>query len=550
VLAVLCVTEVTSWGVLYYALPVLALAIARDTGWPVAAVTGAFSAGLVVSALAGIPVGRLLDRIGPRPVMTAGSVLAVPAVVVIATAGTYPVFVAGWLLAGVAMSGTLYPPAFAALTRWWGPRRVQALTGLTLMAGLASTIFAPLTAALLGGLGWRGAYLVLAAVLAVVTIPAHALGLRGPWPRADHDGPARGNVGGVPTSRPFLLLAATITAGAFTAFAVVVNQVPLLIERGLSTTAAAWALGLGGVGQVLGRLGYRRLTDGLAVRARTVVILALTAVTTGVLAVLPGPAVLLVVAVMVTGSARGVFTLLQATAVTDRWGATHYGRLSGVLSAPALVATALAPWAGSALAAVLGGYPALFALLAAVATAGAALALGSVPRPSGHHGAGRPAPAVGEDVTGPARDTVALPRGPTPMTAERPSVLFVCVHNAGRSQMAAALLQHHAGDAVEVRSAGSAPADEINPAVREVMAELDIDLDGAHPKLLTVDAVQASDVVITMGCGDACPVFPGKRYLDWDLDDPAGQGADAVRPIRDEIDRRIRGLLAELGVGV
>jgi arsenate reductase (thioredoxin) len=135
------------------------------------------------------------------------------------------------------------------------------------------------------------------------------------------------------------------------------------------------------------------------------------------------------------------------------------------------------------------------------------------------------------------------------MTTDRPSVLFVCVHNAGRSQMAAALLQHHAGDTVEVRSAGSAPADEINPAVRQVMGELGIDLDGAHPKLLTVDAVQASDVVITMGCGDACPVFPGKRYLDWDLDDPAGQGADAVRPIRDEIDRRILGLLAELGAG-
>ena len=137
---VLCVTEITSWGVLYYALPVLAPAIAADTGWSVPAVTGAFSAGLVVSALVGVPVGRWLDRIGPRLVMTAGSVLAVPAVAVIALAGSYPVFVAGWLLAGVAMAGTLYPPAFAALTRWWGPRRVTALTGLTLLAGLASTV--------------------------------------------------------------------------------------------------------------------------------------------------------------------------------------------------------------------------------------------------------------------------------------------------------------------------------------------------------------------------------------------------------------------------
>jgi arsenate reductase len=127
-----------------------------------------------------------------------------------------------------------------------------------------------------------------------------------------------------------------------------------------------------------------------------------------------------------------------------------------------------------------------------------------------------------------------------------PSVLFVCVHNAGRSQMAAALLRHHGGDAVEVRSAGSAPADAIDPAVREVMAELGIDLAGEHPKILTTDAVGASDVVVTMGCGDACPVFPGKRYLDWALDDPAGQGADVVRPIRDDIDARVRALVAEL----
>ena len=127
-----------------------------------------------------------------------------------------------------------------------------------------------------------------------------------------------------------------------------------------------------------------------------------------------------------------------------------------------------------------------------------------------------------------------------------PEVLFVCVHNAGRSQMAAALLQHHAAGAVTVRSAGSTPADEVNPAVREVMAEIGIDLSHEVPKKLTTDAVQSSDVVITMGCGDACPVFPGKRYLDWDLTDPAGKGAAEIRPIRDDIDRRVRELLAEL----
>ncbi|MFG2084806.1 MULTISPECIES: arsenate reductase ArsC [unclassified Spirillospora] len=129
---------------------------------------------------------------------------------------------------------------------------------------------------------------------------------------------------------------------------------------------------------------------------------------------------------------------------------------------------------------------------------------------------------------------------------DKPSVLFVCVHNAGRSQMAAAYLAHFAGDRVEVRSAGSAPADQVNPAVVQAMAEEGIDVSAETPKILTTDAVQASDVVITMGCGDTCPVFPGKRYLDWELDDPAGQGVDAVRPIRDEIRARIERLTAEL----
>lgn len=128
----------------------------------------------------------------------------------------------------------------------------------------------------------------------------------------------------------------------------------------------------------------------------------------------------------------------------------------------------------------------------------------------------------------------------------RPEVLFVCVHNAGRSQIAAALLDHYADGRVGVRSAGSAPADEISPAVIEVMSEVGLDLSKEFPKPITDDAVRAADVVITMGCGDACPLYPGKRYLDWALEDPAGKSVDAVRPIRDEIDHRVRQLLEEL----
>ncbi len=130
--------------------------------------------------------------------------------------------------------------------------------------------------------------------------------------------------------------------------------------------------------------------------------------------------------------------------------------------------------------------------------------------------------------------------------ADKPSVLFVCVHNAGRSQMAAGFLTQLSGGEVEVRSAGSLPGDQVNPSAVAVMAEVGIDISDQTPKVLTTDAVQASDVVITMGCGDACPLYPGKRYLDWKLDDPAGQDVEHVRPIRDEIDRRVQTLLAEL----
>ncbi|HEY6567308.1 MAG TPA: arsenate reductase ArsC [Actinomycetota bacterium] len=140
----------------------------------------------------------------------------------------------------------------------------------------------------------------------------------------------------------------------------------------------------------------------------------------------------------------------------------------------------------------------------------------------------------------------ALGQAEGTIAKEHPEVLFVCVHNAGRSQMAAGLLAKHARGKVHVRSAGSTPADEINDAVVQAMSEVDVDISAEYPKPLTDEFVRASDVVITMGCGDACPIFPGKRYLDWELDDPAGKTVEEVRPIRDELDRRVRALLAEL----
>jgi MFS family permease len=377
---VLCLTQITSWGVLYYAFPVLAPTIARDTGWSMPTVIAGFSLAQIVSAVVGIPVGRVLDRRGPRVVMTTGSVLAVGAVGLLATSTSVPGFLVAWFFVGTSMACVLYQPAFAALTRWYGERRVAALTALTLVGGLASTVFAPLGALLDEHLGWRQSYLVLAAVLGVVTIPAHAVGLRRPWPDHRASTEDTGHPARIARSSAFVLLVVALSLGAFAVHAVVVALVPLLTERGLPTTTAAWALGLGGIGQVLGRLGYGRLVARTSVRTRTTAVLVTAAATTVLLGLLPGPAVLLIGAAVLAGTARGVFTLLHATAVSDRWGSAHYGRLGGLLSAPVALTAALAPWVATALAGLLGGYSAVFLVLAGTAVVAAVVALGSLPR--------------------------------------------------------------------------------------------------------------------------------------------------------------------------
>ncbi|MGW7786667.1 MFS transporter, partial [Streptomyces tricolor] len=364
-LPALCATQIVSWGIVYYAFPVLNPQITAATGWPAGATTAAFSLGLVVSALAGIRVGRILDRHGPRAVMTAGSVLGVVSLLTVAASPNLLLFFSGWMLAGLTMASTFYQPAFAALTRWWAPDHVRALTIVTLAGGLASTVFAPLTALLAEHLSWRHTYLVLAAILATVTIPAHALALRAPWPEAP-TAPAHAAAGAaeVGRSRPFLLLAAAFTLSSFAMYAVVVALVPLLLERGYTTSQAAWALGIGGAGQTLGRTLYAALARRTTATARTTILIALGGSTTAAFAATPGPYVLLIAVSIVAGMVRGNLTLLQATAITDRWGAAHYGRLSGLLAAPATTAAALAPFAGAALATPLGGYGPLFFLLA------------------------------------------------------------------------------------------------------------------------------------------------------------------------------------------
>ncbi|WP_326718840.1 MFS transporter [Streptomyces sp. NBC_00243] len=389
-LPALCATQITSWGIVYYAFPVLLPHLTADTGWSTGATTAAFSAALLTSAFAGIPVGRILDRRGPRAVMTTGSLLAVASILTIAAAPNFYVFAAAWLLAGVSMAATFYQPAFAALTRWWGPDRIRALTIVTLAGGLASTVFAPLTALLAAHLSWRTTYVVLAIILAAVTIPAHALALRAPWPPAP---PAVAAPDRTPIarSRPFLLLTLAFTCSGFAMYAVVFGMVPLMIERGATPSTAAWALGLGGAGQTLGRTLYATLTRTTTVTIRTAVLLTAGGATTTALALTSGPMPLLILFAVLAGVVRGNLTLLQATAVSDRWGTANYGRLSGLLIAPATVAAALAPWASAALAGQLGGYDGLFLALAVGSALAAVLALGSGRSTSCANG--RPAPA-------------------------------------------------------------------------------------------------------------------------------------------------------------
>lgn len=392
-LIALCVTEITSWGALYYALPAMASPLSRSTGWPVTAITAAFSAGLVVSAIAGIGVGRLLDRYGPRVVMSTGSVVGTAALLAIAAAPSLPWFFAAWVLAGLGQSALLYPPAFAALTRWYGPRRVRALTAVSLVAGLASTVFAPLTAFMVARDGWRMTDVILAAILLVITLPLHAGLLTAPWP-ASEPGPAGGTDASAGTDAPadgtdapagavrdvlrapsFAALTVAMVLGAFGMYAATVDLPALLTSGGTSNGVASLALGLIGVGQVCGRLGYGQISRRTTAPFRTFAVLGVGAVTvTGLAFAAPVVAAVLVVTVL-AGAARGNYTLVQATAVSDRWGTRMFGTINGIFLAPVTAAIAIAPAGGTLLMQWTGVPRDAYFVLAAAVAAGAVLAL-------------------------------------------------------------------------------------------------------------------------------------------------------------------------------
>jgi MFS family permease len=387
-LTALCVTEIISWGTLYYSLPAMLAPLSHSTGWPVQTVMGAFSAGLVVSALAGIAVGRLLDRFGPRPVMTTGSLAGALALLLVAAAPSPLLFLAAWVLAGLAQAMLLYPPAFAALTRWYGPRRVSALTKVSLVAGLASTVFAPLTAVLTSCLGWRATDVVLAAVLAAVTLPLHVTMLTPRWPAAPRSGlsPLRGACS-LARSRAFALLAAAMVLGALALYAATVDIGTLLASHGASNAITAAALGLVGVGQVCGRLGYTTLSRRTSPPARTCLVLAASALAIAVLAIASAQPAAVLAAAVLAGLVRGNFTLIQATAVSDRWGTRAFGTVNGIFLAPVTIAIALAPVTGATLAHWLGRPQIAFFVLAGLAAVSSVLALATRVREGGNQDA-------------------------------------------------------------------------------------------------------------------------------------------------------------------
>lgn len=380
-LVALCITQTTSWGVLFYSLPAALTPIAEDTGWSHTAITGALSVGLAVSALAGIRVGRILDRHGPRTVMTLGGVVGVLALMLVAWSPSLWAFYGAWFVAGFAQAAIFYPPAFAVITRWYGNRRVRPLLALTLVAGFSSTIFAPLTAFLVEHLGWRASYLVLAGILAAVTVPLHAIFLNARWtdgPEAPSAGDAaisRDEVRRVARSPRFLALQLAMTLATFTLFAVTINLIQLLLERGIAYATAALAFGLVGAGQAIGRLGYPQLGRVTTPAGRMAVILGAGALGLWAVAVIPGPAWVLITLAIFIGAARGAHTLLQATAVSDRWGTQNFGTLNGIFSAPMTAVTALAPVSGPALAGLLGGYPAMALAMAVLLTAATVISL-------------------------------------------------------------------------------------------------------------------------------------------------------------------------------
>jgi len=380
IVAALSVTETVSWGIIYYAFAVFLIPMQRELGFSTAELTGAFSAALLVSGVAGIAVGRHLDRDSPRTLMTVGSIAGVGLVLAWSQVHGLVAYYAIWVAIGLVMAAVLYEPAFTVLAKHFddaGERR-RAMTAMTLVAALASFIFMPLAQALIDAHGWRDALIVLAVVLAVVTVPLHAAVLRpAPAVRQAHLGSAADASRSIAArdalrTAPFWLLSGAFVLASITSIAVTVHAIPFLIERGHSPAFAAFAVGLVGISQIPGRLLFAPIAARLPRPAATASVFALIAA--GVTVIVGVPATWAVVAgLVVLGMGNGMATLARATAIADLYGAGAYGTIAAVAASMTTAARAGGP-VSAAIYAGLVGYSGLLWTLAALAATAAALA--------------------------------------------------------------------------------------------------------------------------------------------------------------------------------
>ncbi|RLV57495.1 MFS transporter [Aeromicrobium phragmitis] len=352
----LCLVEFSSWGVLYYTLPVLGVTITNATGWPVLVVPTVYTLGLLLAAALAPLAGRWVDHLGPKRVMAAGSLLGAAGVALSTVGPSLLMFAAGWCCVGVAQAATLYPPAFSAANQWFGAGGWP-LTVITLAGGVSSTALAPVIAGLGDELGWRRALLVLAAGYAVVSTSAAVGLLRPRWRRPERRGREhRTYVAAIGRSPAFRSSRQALAVAALGLYAVTLTLIPLLTERGLGYREAAMVFGLVGTGQVLGRLAFHPLSRFGDPRSRLLVQVAASATVIAILGVVRGPLHALAIAAVLAGAVRGAHTLAAASAVSDRWGSEAYATILGRFHAPIAAAMALGPAAGSALAHLTGSY--------------------------------------------------------------------------------------------------------------------------------------------------------------------------------------------------
>ena len=377
----LAVTETVSWGILFYAFAVFLVPMQHELGWSTPEITGAYSLALLVAMAASPPVGRWLDRAGPRLPMTLGAILGTVLVLAWSRVESLPAFYAIWAGIGVALALTLYEPAFAVVATWFVRDRARAMLVLTTVAGFASTVFLPLAGWLTERFGWREALTALAVMLGLLTIPAHALVLRrrpedlGLLPDGERIDAARPWIEpeGVALARArrdpaYWWLTIAFFLGTVAAVAIGIYLIPVLLERGDTLARATVITGLIGAAQAGGRVVVTALDRRVAEPAMAIAVFALQAVAI-VLILIPAGLALTLLAVVLLGMGRGGITLMRATLVADRYGRAHFAAVSGIPAAAQMAARAVAPVGAGLLVSWRGGYAPMLGVLAGIALA-------------------------------------------------------------------------------------------------------------------------------------------------------------------------------------